>query len=259
MERNVRLLLCYDGTDFHGWQVQPGMRTVQSEMEDRLRRVLRHPIALIASGRTDSGVHASGQVANVVTSSNLPCVKIRAALGARLPGDLDIRAVSDVSRSFHATRSAQSKLYRYRILNDHRRPVNTWSQRYCHHFWERLDIDRMRTAASMFVGEHDFTSMATTGCVRQSMVRRVTRCDVNRHLDEVHIDVEGTGFLHNQVRIMVGTLLEIGRGRWEPETVARVLASRDRTLAGPTAPAHGLCLQWVRYPAELLRPESAAN
>ncbi len=256
MDRNIRLLLCYDGTDFHGWQAQPGLRTVQGVIEESLRRVLRHEARVAASGRTDAGVHAIGQVANVRTSCAMPGEKLRHAIGSRLPQDLCVRAVSDVSAAFHATRSAVSKLYRYRIHNARERPVVKMAQWQTYHFWERLDVDRMRRAAAHFVGEMDFTSMAGAGCERESMVRRVLRCEVTRHFDEVRIDVEGSGFLYNQVRCMVGTLIEVGRGRWAPERVAAILSGRDRSQAGPTAPAKGLCLQWVRYPPELLRPEA---
>ncbi len=258
MDRNLRLLLCYDGTDFHGWQVQPGFRTVQGVLEERLRRVLCHEVSITASGRTDAGVHAVGQVVGVRTTSTIPCDRLRHAIGSRLPEDLDVRAVSEVGSDFHATRMATSKLYRYRVFNSQARPVTRAAQRYAYHFWEPLDVDRMRAAAERFVGEMDFTSMAASRCVRRTMVRRVLRCDVDRHLDEVHVDVEGTGFLYNQVRNMVGTLIQVGRGKWEPPFVDKILSGRDRGLAGPTAPAHGLCLQWVRYPAEVLRCGTSA-
>lgn len=254
MERNIRLIVCYDGTEFHGWQRQRGVRTVQEVVEDALRRVLRHPVNTLASGRTDAGVHAAGQVVNVRTTSAVPASKLRPAIGSRLPKDVTIRAAADVSPEFHATRSAASKLYRYRIHNTRQRPVERMTQRYTNHFWKPLDVDRMREASRHFIGEMDFSAMASADCERATMVRRVLRCDVFRHLDEIRVDVEGTGFLYNQVRNMVGTLTEVGRGHWEPPRVADILASRDRSQAGPTAPAKGLCLQWVRYPAELLRP-----
>jgi tRNA pseudouridine38-40 synthase len=255
MERNVRLLVCYDGTGFRGWQSQPGLRTVQGTLEDSLRRVLRHPFKLVASGRTDAGVHAVGQVANVVTSCDIPDNRLRHAVGARLPADVGVRAVDTVSMRFHATHSAVSKLYRYRIHNVSERPVAAFTQRYTHHFWVPLDVEAMHEAARHFVGTMDFTSMTPASCERETTVRTVFRCDVVRHLDEIRVDVKGSGFLYNQVRNMVGTLIEIGRGHWAPERVPAILEARDRSQAGPTAPALGLCLQWVRYPAELLRPE----
>jgi len=253
MDRNVRLLLCYEGTDFHGWQRQPGFRTVQGEVEGRLRRVVREELSLIGSGRTDAGVHAVGQVANFHTTSDIPTDKLRRAIGSRLPADVGVRWVDDVALSFHASRSAVSKLYRYSIHADRGRPVSRSVQRRRFHFWEPLDVEAMRAGAVQFVGVHDFTAMAPVSCVRESMVRTVFRCDVERHLDEVRVDVEGSGFLYNQVRNMVGTLIEVGRGRWRPERVAEILAGRDRRLGGPTAPPEGLCLRWVRYRAEDLR------
>ncbi len=259
MERNVRLLLCYEGTEFKGWQTQPGMRTVQGVLEGVLQRVLRHPLSLVGSGRTDAGVHAAGQVASVRTSCTIPCDRLCHAIGSRLPADLSLRAVSDVSLAFHATRSATGKSYRYRIHNAPERPVQPLTQRYTYHFWKPLDVERMRGGASYLIGERDFTSMATANGARESMVRRVMRCDVWRHLDEIRIDVQGSGFLYHQVRNMVGTLIEVGRGRWPPEQVEVILAGKDRSQAGPTVPALGLSLQWVRYPAELLRPDGPAT
>jgi tRNA pseudouridine38-40 synthase len=258
MERNIRLVIAYDGTDFHGWQVQRDLRTVQGLIEQSARRVVRHQVWIIGSGRTDAGVHAAGQVANFQTTCAMPARNLLSAIGARLPKDLTLLDVSDVSLEFHATRSATSKLYRYRIHAASGRPVSRTAQRYCYHFWSPLDVARMQAAARHFVGRMDFSAMAAKGCKRDTMVRTVFRCDVHRHLDEVRVDVEGTGFLYNQVRNMVGTLIEIGRGRWEPDIVKPILAGFDRSQAGPTAPARGLCLQWVKYPAELLKPPSPA-
>jgi len=253
MDRNVRLLVSYDGGDFHGWQVQPGQRTVQGVLEESLRRVFRHPVTLIASGRTDAGVHAAGQVANVRTTCTLACDKLLHAIGSRLPSDVAIRDVRDVAGNFHATRCALRKLYRYRIHNDRCRSVPKHMQRYAFHYWEPLDLNAMREAAKAFVGTMDFTAMTTSRCQRASMVRTVHRCDVVRHLDELRVDVSGSGFLYNQVRNMVGTLIEVGRGHWSADRVGDILESKNRSDAGPTSPAHGLCLQWVEYPAHLLR------
>ena len=246
--------VAFDGTEFHGWQTQPGFRTVQELLEQTARRALRHPVSISGSGRTDSGVHAAAHVCHFDTTREFPAESLRHALGSRLPKDIAIIALRDVHPRFHATRSAVSKLYRYRIHNTLRRPVEQVSQRYAYHHWHKLDVERMQRAARHFVGEIDFTSMTATRGIRECMVRRVIRCDVERHLDEIRIDVEGTGFLYRQVRNMVGTLMQVGCGRWEPERLADILASKDRTLAGPTAPACGLSLHWVRYPARLLRP-----
>jgi tRNA pseudouridine38-40 synthase len=257
MERNVRLLLCYDGTDFHGWQRQPGVRTVQSDLEATLRRVLQHDVRVIASGRTDAGVHAFGQVANFRTDRKIPTEKLHHAIGSRLPEDIGIRHAQDVSDEFHATRSAEAKLYRYRIFNSTVRPVSQMAQRYTYHVWRELDLNLMRSAAVGFLGTRDFSSLAAAGCVRHTMVRTIHRCDVYRSGHEIHIDVEGAGFLYHQVRIMAGTLVDVGMGRIPPESIEGILAGMDRSLAGPTAPAAGLCLRWVRYPADLLRSDDA--
>ncbi len=255
MVRRVALVVAYDGTEFHGWQQQePGIRTVQEVLEQSARRALRHQVAFLGSGRTDRGVHAAGHVCSFDTTSDLSPYRMRHAMGSRLPKDVTIVAVRDVHPTFHATRSAVSKLYRYRIHNTLGRPVERSVQPYAYHYWHALDVELMRRGARYFVGEQDFSAMAATGTVRETMVRRVLRCDVERHLDEIRIDVEGTGFLYKQVRNMVGTLINVGLGRWAPEHIAEILESKKRANAGATAPARGLCLRWVRYPAHLLRP-----
>ncbi|MGD2109672.1 MAG: tRNA pseudouridine(38-40) synthase TruA [Phycisphaerae bacterium] len=259
MDRNIFMLTAYDGTDFHGWQTQPGVRTVQEVLEQSVRRVVRHQVYIVGCGRTDSGVHAAGHVSQFVTSCELDADRLRHAIGSRLPKDVSIIAVRNAHPEFHARRSAISKLYRYRIYNASGRPVEHRVRRFAYHFWQRLDVERMQAGARHFVGEKDFTAMTATGTVRESMVRTVFRCDVERHLDEIRIDVEGTGFLYKQVRNMVGALLNVGRGLWEPDRVAEALASRDRRQSGPTAPARGLCMQWVHYPARSLTPREAPS
>ena len=254
MERTIYLLVAYDGTDFRGWQHQPEVRTVQEVIEQALRRAVRHQVDLISSGRTDAGVHAAGQVSHFLTTCDLEPDRLRHAIGARLPKDVSIVALRDVQAGFDARRSAVSKLYRYRIYNAPERPVEHKLQRYTYHFWEPLEVERMRAAARHFIGEMDFSAMAAAGGIRESMVRTILRCDVQRHLNEVRIDIEGQGFLYKQVRNMVGTLLNVGCGLWDPHYVADILESRDRANAGPTVPARGLCLQWVRYPPRLLVP-----
>jgi tRNA pseudouridine38-40 synthase len=256
VERTIALWVAYDGTDFHGWQNQPELRTVQGELEQALRRVVRHHVDLVGSGRTDAGVHAAQHVSSFRTTCELDADRFRHAVGSRLPKDLSIIALRDVHVDFHATQSALSKLYRYRIHNVPGRPVEHFTQRYTYHFWEALDLERMRAAASRFVGEKDFAAMAAAGNVRESTIRTIFRCDVERCGHEVRIDVEGNGFLYKQVRTMVGTLINVGRRMWEPEHVAEILASGDRANAGPTVPAQGLCLQWVEYPEQLLRPDA---
>ncbi len=247
MERNIKLLLAYEGTEFHGWQRQPELRTVQGMLEQAARRVCQCQVDIIGAGRTDAGVHAAGQVANFATTSDIPAANLARAIGGRLPKDITLIHAMDVPMAFHATRSARGKLYRYTIHNAPGRPVERLRQRYVYHFWQPLDVERMREAARAFIGEQDFAAMASRGDEREHTVRTVYACDVYRHYDEVRVDVEGRGFLYNQVRNMVGTLIEVGRGHWPVERVAEILASKDRRQAGPTAPARGLSLQWVRY------------
>ncbi|MCK4341321.1 MAG: tRNA pseudouridine(38-40) synthase TruA [Phycisphaerae bacterium] len=247
MERNIKLVLAYDGTDFHGWQSQAGVRTVQAEVEAVLRRVLRHPLHVQGASRTDAGVHARGQVASVLTTSPIPVENLLRAVGHHLPPDVALVHVAEAEPEFHPSLDALGKLYRYRIFNAVRRPVEVLAGRFAWHVWYPLDLDRMRAAAARLVGTHDFAAFASQGSPRASTVRTVRRIGIRRRVDEVLIDVEGDGFLYNQVRNMVGTLYEVGRGRWPPERIGEILASRSRNQAGLTAPPHGLCLQWVRY------------
>ena len=259
MLRNVRLLIAYDGTEFHGWQKQPGYRTVQDTIEQAIRRVVHHQINLVGSGRTDAGVHARGQVANFETTCEIPCGNLRKAIGSRLPKDVSILRADEVPIGFRACSDPVSKLYRYTIHNTEGRPVGEHIHRFCYHYWHPLDEGRMREAAALLVGTHDFVAFASKGSPRETTVRTVLRLEIFRRFDQLLVDVEGTGFLYNQVRNMVGTLIEIGRGHWDPACAGVILASRDRSQAGPTAPARGLSLQWVRYdltrpPESFLRP-----
>jgi tRNA pseudouridine38-40 synthase len=250
MERIIKFVLAYDGTDFHGWQRQAGVRTAQQELEDVLRRVLRHPLSAPGASRTDTGVHARGQVASVATESPVPLENLHRAIGHRLPADMAIVNVALAAPGFRPTRDASRKLYRYRIFNHVQRPVASFAQRYTWHVWYPLDLERLQAAAAELVGTHDFAGFASQGSPRETTVRTVYRVGVARVGDEVQIDVEGNGFLYHQVRNMVGTLVEIGRGHWLPERIGEILAARDRRLAGPTAPPQGLCLEWVRCRSE---------
>jgi tRNA pseudouridine38-40 synthase len=247
MMQNLKLTLAYDGTDFHGWQFQPDLRTVQGCLEQALRRVLRHQVVVIGCSRTDAGVHAAGHVANFYTTNPAPTQAIFRSLGSRLPKDMTTLHLAEVPLTFHATQSADSKLYRYRIYNAVARPCEQLLQRFVYHFWQPLDIEAMRSAAECWVGRHDFSSFASTGNRRDSNVRTIHYIEIHRIGREIQIDIEGSGFLYKQVRNMVGTLTEIGRGRWPATRAREILDAQDREAAGPTAPARGLCLQWVRY------------
>lgn len=250
MERNLRLTIAYDGTEFHGWQRQAGLRTVQEEIERAARQVTRHPVDVVGASRTDAGVHARGQVAHLRTATVIPARDLCRAIGHRLADDVLLVDVADAPLEFHATRNALSKLYRYRIHNDARRPVESLAARYAWHVWHQLDIGRMQVAARALVGRHDFAAFAKSAGPQRPTVRTVYRLEIRRHFNTVLIDVVGDGFLYNQVRNMVGTLVEVGRGLWPPQRVADIRESRDRREAGPTAPPQGLCLQWIEYPPQ---------
>lgn len=249
MERNVKLLIAYDGANFHGWQTQPNLRTVQAELENVLRHVLRHPLCVHGASRTDAGVHARGQVAHVLTSSPVPVDRFKLAIGHHLPPDIALLHAAEVPRGFHASRSALGKLYRYRIFNAQHRPVSQQRDHHTWHVWFNLDLERLRAGAVHLVGTHDFAAFASASSnPRPSTVRTINRIDIRRQHEEILIDIEGDGFLYNQVRNIVGTLFEVGRGHWDPSRVAAILASRSRRNAAFTAPPQGLTLQWVRYP-----------
>lgn len=254
MMRNLMLVLAFDGADFHGWQRQPGLRTVQDTLEKALRRTVRHQVVLIGCSRTDAGVHAQGYVANLYTTSPATDRAIYRSVGARLPKDMTLLHLAEVPLTFHATKSAVTKLYRYRIHNRSERPCEHMAQRFVYHFWQPLDIDRMRAAAEAWIGTHDFTSFASAGNDRQTNVRTIRRIDIYREGPEIRTDIEGEGFLYKQVRNMMGALVEIGRGHWDVSRAAQILAAKDRSKAGSTAPARGLCLQWVRYDIPSLPP-----
>jgi tRNA pseudouridine38-40 synthase len=230
---------------------------VQAALEQAMRRVLRHQVVVIGCSRTDAGVHAAGYVANVYTTSPAPNIAILRSAGSRVPKDMTLIHLEEVPLTFHSTRSALSKLYRYRIHNASGRPCEQLRQRFVYHFWQPLDIDALRRAADAWVGTHDFTSFASAGNDRETNVRTIHRIEVYREGQEIRIDMEGEGFLYKQVRNMVGTMVEIGRGQWPVERAGEILAARDRQAAGPTAPARGLCLQWVRYDLTRLPPPSA--
>jgi tRNA pseudouridine38-40 synthase len=244
--RNVKLVLSYDGTDFNGWQTQPGFRTVQETLESAIAKLTGEPAVRVnASGRTDAGVHAVGQVVNFFTAAaHSPEVFVR-AVNAHLPPDVIIRDASDMPQSFDANRDAKRKFYRYVI---HDGPVpDVFLRRYAYHTRHRLDDAAMKRAAAPLQGRHDFHSFETDWPNRMSSVRTVTRIAVNRLGDWIWLDVEADGFLYNMVRAIAGTLVNVGRGYWPELRVAEILNAEDRKEAGPTAPAQGLFLMRVTY------------
>lgn len=244
--RNFRLVLSYDGTDFHGWQTQPAQRTVQETLETALAALTgEERVRVNASGRTDTGVHAVGQVVNCHSTTRLDPPRLLRAINAHLPEDVVVRSVEVVPDHFDANRDAIRKLYRYVI---HDGPVaDLFQRRYCHHSRYPLDAGRMAAAAAVLRGTHDFRCFETEWPNRASSVRTITHLAVNRFAEWLWLDVEADGFLYNMVRAIAGTLLNIGRGFWPVEYLAELLQSGDRTRAGPTAPARGLFLIRVTY------------
>ncbi|HYV37388.1 MAG TPA: tRNA pseudouridine(38-40) synthase TruA [Gemmataceae bacterium] len=244
--RNLKLTLSYDGTDFSGWQTQPGFRTVQETLEAAIAELTGEAkIRVNASGRTDAGVHAVGQVANFYSETQLPVETLVRAINAHLPDDVVVREVVDVPEAFNANRDAVRKLYRY-VIHDGLAP-SPFLRRYCFQSGRPLDADAMRRAAQPLLGRHDFRSFETNWPNRQSSVRTITHVGLSRVGDWIWLDVEADGFLYNMVRAIAGTLMNVGRGFWPESKVAEILAAEDRVQAGPTAAAQGLFLMRVMY------------
>ncbi len=242
----LRLVLEYDGTEFDGWQVQAAGRTVQGELEAALAAIVGRPVRVVGAGRTDAGVHAEGQVASGVLETALDAETLQRALDAHLPRDLAVVGLDWAPPGFHALRDARGKLYRYAVWNGcTRSPLRARRAA-----WVRspLDVAPMAAAAEGLLGTHDFAAFQTAGSDVRTTVRSLTRLEVSgKRGGEIRFDVEGSGFLRHMVRNLVGSLLEVGRGRREPGWIAAVLAGCDRRAAGPTAPARGLTLVRVDY------------
>ena len=256
--RNLRLILAYDGTDFHGWQIQPRALTVQGLLTQTLETLLSETVRVFGSGRTDAGVHAEGQVANFKTASALPLPNLMQVLNDRLPPSVRVRKITEAPLDFHARFQAHSKTYRYRIWTGKTCPPFLW--RYVHHHRYPLDVAAMERAAKLFEGEMDFASFAVSDGRRDkrkrdrepkkhSTVRRIFHSQITKRTGKPLLvyQVQGSGFLHHMVRNMAGTLLEVGRGKLRPEDISRILLARRRPLAGPTVPAKGLTLVQVEY------------
>jgi tRNA pseudouridine38-40 synthase len=243
--RTLRLLVEYDGTAFSGWQRQDGPRTVQQELEEAFAKMVGGPVYVQGAGRTDAGVHAAGQVASVVVEVDIPTGGFLRGLNSHLPPDVAILDVAEAPESFDARRSARGKVYRYRMWNH---PVRSpLEARTSWHVRKALDVAAMRAAARLFVGEHDFAAFRASDCERRTTVRHLSRVDVDRRAALVTVEVEGTAFLKNMVRIITGTLVAVGHGALDEPAVAALLAGGSRTDAGMTAPAQGLTLLRVIY------------
>lgn len=243
--RRVMLVVAYDGTNYRGWQVQPNGITIEQVLNETLSALLGENIAIIGASRTDSGVHALGNVAVFDTESRMPADKICFALNQRLPEDIRVQRSFQVADDFHPRKANCIKTYEYRILN--RKISLPTSRLYAHFCYFDLDLEKMRRAAEYLTGEHDFKSFCTVKTQAEETVRRVEEIAVEREGEMVVIRIRGNGFLYNMVRILTGTLVETGLGQREPEQILAVFSSRDRADAGMTAPPQGLCLMEVTY------------
>jgi tRNA pseudouridine38-40 synthase len=244
--RRIKLTMAYDGTAYRGFQVQPGGPTIQSVAEDALARILQEPVRLRAAGRTDAGVHAREQVADFADSGSRPAETILRGGNALLPPDIRIVSAEEAPPSFDARRHAREKEYRYFL---HVAPVAfPFFSRHSWHIERPLDLESMRKALALVAGEHDFSSFRGQGCTAKTTVRTIYRAELRGEIPALFsISIAGSGFLRHMVRNLVGTVVDAGRGKYSPERVSEILTLRDRSQAGPTAPARGLFLWSVRY------------
>ncbi|NIP28069.1 MAG: tRNA pseudouridine(38-40) synthase TruA [Phycisphaerae bacterium] len=243
--RNIKLTVTYDGSEYHGWQIQPGVRTIQGTLTEAIRELVGAEVRVFGASRTDAGVSALGQIALVQIDSSIPVENLARVITHRLPPEIAVAEAVEVPQGFDLMGDVKSKLYRYTIFTGQLRPV--LQIKHCWHLPAKLDIAAMGQATAMLIGKKDFKSFAAAADTRQTSVRTIFRCDVDRNDDWVYIDVEGDSFLYNMVRNIVGTLVEVGRDRLKPEKINEILAAKDRTAAGPIAPAEGLCLMWIKY------------
>lgn len=251
--RNITLTVAYEGTNYHGWQCQPGVVTVQEVLQQGLGKVVDHPVKLYAGARTDAGVHACGQIVNFHTEKSIPPYNLVKGINSLLPQDVRIIAAQDVTPDFHARYSAKSKTYAYAILN---RPHNSpFHARYAWHLWYDIDAGVMDQAAGLISGEQDFASFKKKDEPYESTVRRVLRSGVRRQGDMIYFVIEANGFLRYMVRNLMGTLVLVGSGKMTLQGFEEVLRARDREKAGPTAPPQGLFLRRIRYAGERVDEE----
>ena len=243
--RKIKLTVQYDGSGYRGWQVQPGEKTIQGTLVDAVSSLIGQRTFVHGASRTDSGVHALGQAALFEVDSPIPTENFADAINGRLPDDIVVTEASEASRGFDLISGPVSKLYRYTIYTGKMRPV--MQIKHCWHLPVRLDVEAMQEAGKLLVGRKDFKSFASGKAKRENTVRTVLRCDVTAEDRWIYVDVEGDGFLHNMVRNIVGTLVEVGIGRWEPEKITEIIDAKDRTAAGRLAPPNGLCLIWIKY------------
>ena len=245
MKQNYKLTVAYDGTRFFGWERQPDVDTIQGKLESVLAELTGAAVEVIGAGRTDAGVHARAMTASAVLDTDKAPEEIRDYLNRYLPDAIAVREVKPCAERFHARYNALGKTYRYTCFDGPVKPV--FDRRYVTVLDYAPDVERMRQAAAYLQGEHDFASFCGNPRMKKSTVRTVDTIHIEERRDRVVFTFHGNGFLQNMVRILVGTLLEVGRGYWEPEHVREILEAKDRSLAGPTAPPEGLCLMKVDY------------
>ena len=244
--KRIKLVTAYDGTNYHGSQIQNNGETIEGVLKMELSSLLKEDIQIIGASRTDAGVHARGNVFVFDTESRIPPEKFTYALNARLPEDIRIQYSEEVPLTFHPRHQDTVKTYEYRILN-RKLPLPEY-RLHTHFTYEALNIEKMQQACKFFIGEYDFASFCAAGSQVESTVREIYDLHVKKEGDLVTISVTGNGFLYNMVRIIAGTLLKVGSGQFAPEDMEGIIQGRDRSLAGPTAPAKGLTLIEIRYP-----------
>lgn len=243
--RNIKLTIEYDGKCYNGWQKQPDKLNIQGEIEKAIYNITKEKIELIGSGRTDAGVHALGQVANFKTNSKIEIDKVPLAINSQLKNSIIIKNAEEVDERFHSRYNAKHKTYRYTINNSKTGTALYRNLQYC--FPIKLDVPKMQKAAKYFEGEHDFKAFKSSGTSSKNSVRTIYKAVVKQEGDTITIELTGNGFLYNMVRIISGTLLDVGLGKIAPDEIPNIIDSKDRQRAGKTLPAHGLCLVEVEY------------
>lgn len=243
--RNIRLVIEYDGKEFNGWQKQTNKLNIQGEIERAIKEITGEDVDLIGSGRTDAGVHALGQVANFKTSSNIPIEKISIALNTKLKRSIRILSAQEVEENFHSRYNCKKKTYRYVINNSENGTAIYRNLEY--NFSQKLDMEKMQEAAQYFIGEHDFKGFKASGTSAKSSVRTIYKAEVYKENEKIIIELTGNGFLYNMVRIISGTLIEVGMEKIKPGEITEIIKSGDRQQAGKTLPPQGLYLVKVEY------------
>lgn len=243
--RNIKLIIEYDGTNYGGWQKQKNNRTIQEEIEKAIYKVTSEEVELKGSSRTDSGVHARGMVANFNTDSRIPGEKFRGAINSKLPDDIAIIKSEEVDKEFHARYLSKGKTYSYTIVNRYEKVA--MDRNYVYHVKDNLNIDDMKKACTYFIGKHDFKAFKTTGSSVKTSVRTISELYIEANEDKLKIFITADGFLYNMVRIIVGTLIEVGKGKIKPKAIESIINECERSKSGPCVPPNGLVLEEVYY------------